>query len=91
MDSGIDPLPDAATAEISRSQIWQWIHQDRETAEGDAITRAYVEGIVTEVLAEVPRTDGDRFDDAAEIFREVALRPEFPAFLTLPAYAKHLD
>jgi len=43
------------------------------------------------VLAEVPRSNGDRFDDAAAVFREVALRPEFPAFLTLPAYAKYLN
>ncbi|KTS55411.1 malate synthase [Microbacterium testaceum] len=86
-----DLMEDAATAEISRSQIWQWIHQDRETAEGDTITRSFVEGLLDEVLAEVPRSDGDRFDDAAAVFREVALRPEFPAFLTLPAYAKYLD
>ncbi len=83
-------MEDAATAEISRSQVWQWIHQDRETAEGDAITREYVEGLIEEVLGEAERRDGDRFDDAAEIFREVALGNEFPAFLTLPAYAKFL-
>lgn len=86
-----DLMEDAATAEISRSQIWQWIHQDRVTAEGDTITRPFVEGLLDEVLSEVPRSEGDRFDDAAAVFREVALRPEFPAFLTLPAYAKYLD
>jgi malate synthase len=42
------------------------------------------------VLAEVERRDGDRFDDAAEVFREVALGEEFPAFLTLPAYSMFL-
>jgi len=83
-------MEDAATAEISRSQIWQWIHQDRATDDGTAITVAYVEGLIAEVLAEVPRSDGDRFDDAAEVFREVALREEFPAFLTTGAYARHL-
>ncbi|MGO1802242.1 MAG: malate synthase, partial [Microbacteriaceae bacterium] len=36
------------------------------------------------------RSAGDRFDDAAEIFREVALGSEFPAFLTLSAYSKFL-
>lgn len=86
-----DLMEDAATAEISRSQIWQWIHQDRETAEGDAITRAFVEGLVEDVLAEAHRFDGDRFDDAAEVFRDVALREEFPAFLTVTAYARCLD
>ena len=86
-----DLMEDAATAEISRSQIWQWIHQDRSTADGTRITREYVEGLLGEVIAEATRFDGDRFDDAAEVFREVALREEFPAFLTLPAYAKYLD
>ena len=84
-------MEDAATAEISRSQIWQWIHQDRSTQEGDAITREYVEALVHRVLGEVQRSDGDRFDDAAEVFREVALREEFPMFLTVPAYARYLD
>ena len=40
--------------------------------------------------SEVDRREGDRYDDAAEIFREVALGQEFPAFLTLPAYARFL-
>lgn len=83
-------MEDAATAEISRSQVWQWIHQDRSTAEGDHITREYIEGLITDVLAEVERHGDDRFDDAAEVFREVALGQEFPAFLTLPAYSKFL-
>jgi malate synthase len=84
-------MEDAATAEISRSQIWQWIHQDQATAEGEPITREYVERVVERVLGEVERTAGDRFDDAAEVFREVALRPEFPTFLTTPAYARYFD
>ncbi len=84
-------MEDAATAEISRSQIWQWIHQDRTTDDGTLITREYVEGLVTEALAEGPRFDGDRFDDAAEIFREVALQEQFPAFLTTAAYARYFD
>ena len=83
-------MEDTATAEISRSQIWQWIHQDRSTEEGDAITREYVEGLITGVLGEVERFDGDRFDEAAEIFRDVATGEEFPAFLTLGAYARYL-
>lgn len=83
-------MEDAATAEISRSQVWQWIHQDRTTEDGTPITRDYVEGLIARVLAEVDRRDGDRYDDAAEVFREVALGSEFPAFLTLPAYARYL-
>jgi malate synthase len=83
-------MEDAATAEISRSQVWQWIHQDRVTDDGTAITREYVEGLIARVLGEVERHDGDRFDDAADVFREVALGADFPAFLTLPAYSRHL-
>ncbi len=87
-------MEDAATAEISRSQIWQWIHQDRSTDDGTRITRDYVEGLIDQVLGEVERRSdeqgGDRFDDAAEIFRDVALGQEFPAFLTLPAYSRFL-
>ncbi len=83
-------MEDAATAEISRSQIWQWIHQDRTTEDGERITREYVEGLIARVLGEVTRSEGDRFDDAAAVFREVALGSDFPAFLTLPAYSRYL-
>ena len=89
-------MEDAATAEISRSQVWQWIHQDRRTDDGTAITREYIEGLITQVLEEVARpstgsgTAGDRFEDAAEVFREVALGADFPTFLTLPAYNRYL-
>lgn len=83
-------MEDAATAEISRSQVWQWIHQDRSTEDGTRITPEYIEDLITEVLAEVPRSTDDRFEDAAEVFREVALGIEFPAFLTTSAYSKFL-
>ncbi|MGZ0712927.1 malate synthase A (plasmid) [Coraliomargarita sp. W4R53] len=83
-------MEDAATAEISRSQVWQWIHQDQRTAEGDRITAEYIEGLITRVLGEVDRSEGDRFDDAAEIFRDVSLGKDFPAFLTLSAYSRFL-
>ncbi len=83
-------MEDAATAEISRSQVWQWIHQDRSTEDGTPITREYVEELIAQVLREVDRREGDRYDDAAAIFREVALGQDFPAFLTLPAYSRYL-
>ncbi|MFE6997375.1 malate synthase A [Microbacterium sp. NPDC057659] len=83
-------MEDAATAEISRSQVWQWIHQSQTVEDGTPITAEYVEGLIAEMLSTTWRTEGNRFDDAAEVFREVALRPEFPAFLTLPAYSRFL-
>ncbi len=83
-------MEDAATAEISRSQIWQWVHHGTETSEGRTITHAWVEEVLDEVVATLPRTDGDRFDDATAIFRQVALGEDYPSFLTLSAYAQHL-
>ena len=50
----------------------------------------YIEGLITRVLEEVTRTEGDRFDDAAAIFEEVALGEDFPSFLTIPAYNRFL-
>ena len=83
-------MEDAATAEISRSQIWQWIHDNSITAEGRRIDEAWVTTVVAEVVAGLERTPGDRFDDALEVFRASALKPEFPAFLTVGAYARFL-
>ena len=83
-------MEDAATAEISRSQIWQWIHQDQKTAEGTPIKAAWVRELIADFLENTPRQEGDRFDTAAEIFAEVALGETFPTFLTVSAYSTHL-
>ncbi|WP_378145518.1 malate synthase A [Cnuibacter sp. UC19_7] len=83
-------MEDAATAEISRSQLWQWIHHRIRTSEGTRITRDLVSVLIDQQLATTPRTDEDRFDDAAAIVRMVALEDDFPTFLTIPAYAHYL-
>jgi len=83
-------MEDAATAEISRSQIWQWIHQDQRTAEGTRITREWVSRLIEETVAGFARSEGDRFDDAVELFADVALGEHFPTFLTVPAYSRYL-
>ncbi|WP_062311766.1 malate synthase A [Demequina rhizosphaerae] len=83
-------MEDVATAEISRSQLWQWIHLRVATAEGILVTPSYVGRIVDEVQAGLPRTPDDRLDDAAALLREVCLEDAFPTFLTLPAYARFL-
>jgi malate synthase len=83
-------MEDAATAEISRSQLWQWIHRDVTTEEGNRVTRAYVESLLDSLLEDVPRAEGNRFDDAAAVFREVTLRDDFPTFLTISAYSRYL-
>jgi len=83
-------MEDAATAEISRSQLWQWIHHNSVTAEGIRIDETWVEDQLAEVYEALERTPGDRFDDALEVFRASALEPEFPTFLTVGAYARYL-
>jgi len=83
-------MEDAATAEISRSQLWQWIHQRVVTAEGTRVSVTSVEAILAEVVAGLERSPGDRFDAAIDVFREVTLEEDFPTFLTLGAYARYL-
>jgi malate synthase len=68
-------MEDAATAEISRSQIWQWLHHGRITADD-------VRRITDEEVAKL----GDGYDDARAIFERIATQPDYVEFLTLPAY-----
>ena len=82
-------MEDAATAEISRSQVWQWIASGTRTEHGP-VTRERASAVLDEVLAGLDRHDGDRYDDAAAVFREVALGEEFPEFLTTIAYGRYL-
>ncbi|EON24656.1 MULTISPECIES: malate synthase A [Nocardioides] len=84
--AGIDNLmEDAATAEISRSQVWQWINNAATLDTGEVITRELVERIVAEEHAALG--DGEHLGDARRLFAESALSETFPDFLTLPAYA----
>jgi malate synthase len=92
--SGCVPLhhlmEDAATAEISRAQIWQWIRHRAKLADGRLIDLALCNQILDEELAKLkatPATD-NRYDDAANIFRDLIAAERFPEFLTLPAYEK---
>ena len=85
-----DLMEDAATAEISRSQLWQWMHQGIVTQESTPITRQLVERLLAETMASAPRSPGDKFDEAAEVFRLVTLGDDYPTFLTIPAYARYL-
>jgi malate synthase len=85
-------MEDAATAEISRSQVWQWVHNGVVTAEGTPITADYVRQLEGEELDKVRSAVGDqvyakgRYDEARELFEQVALADDFVDFLTLPAY-----
>jgi malate synthase len=84
-------MEDVATAEISRSQVWQWIASGTVTHDDQLpVTRERAEVILLDVVASLPRDRGGRIEDAAAIFREVALQDDFPAFLTSPAYRRYL-
>ncbi|GGF11955.1 malate synthase A [Subtercola lobariae] len=83
-------VADASAAEISRAQLWQWIHYSTVTAEGTRITTESVIAELDEQVRTAERFDGDQFDAAADIVRLVALEEDFPTYLTIPAYAHYL-
>ncbi|MEU1689192.1 malate synthase A [Micromonospora sp. NPDC005707] len=81
-------MEDAATAEISRSQVWQWLHNDVTLDDtGERVTRELVERIADEEIATLPGAPGD-YADARALFMEVAVVDEFADFLTVPAYER---
>ncbi|RSM85423.1 malate synthase A [Kibdelosporangium aridum] len=79
-------MEDAATAEISRAQVWQWVRNDVVLDNGATVTADLVRDVLAETRKEL---DGlPHLDAAVELFDQVALADEFVDFLTLPAYAK---
>ncbi len=83
-------MEDAATAEISRAQIWQWIQHGVKTADGQTITRDLYRTLRDEEVAKLGTPAGNRYSDAVEILDTLIESDEFITFLTLPAYA-YLD
>ena len=85
-------MEDAATCEISRSQVWQWVHHGVTLASGEEITAELVQKIEDEELDNIRELVGDAvFDkapskEARAIFEQVTLTDEFVEFLTLAAY-----
>src|SRR5579884_1401329 len=86
-------MEDAATAEISRSQIWQWVHNDVTLADtGEQVTAELVRQVADQVMGEIREEiggeafDSGRWKEARDVFEEVALADDFADFLTLPAY-----
>jgi malate synthase len=80
-------MEDAATAEISRSQVWQWIRNGVVLEGGEKVTAELVRGIVAEELAAARAERAGRWEEAADLFQRVALGEDFADFLTLPGYA----
>jgi malate synthase len=87
-------MEDAATAEISRAQLWQWIHHKARLNDGRAISLELCLKTIEEELAKMQQSVGDaqfragRYNDAANILRDLIQSPKFVEFLTLPAYER---
>ena len=82
-------MEDAATAELSRAQVWQWIRHSRGLLDdGRKVTKELFRRVLDEELAKVRRFASDRFDVARELFDQITTDDEFVEFLTLPGYEK---
>ncbi len=85
-------MEDAATAEISRAQVWQWVRHNQKLDDGRAITKELVREIVREENDKVKAQMGEenyakgRYEDAAQLMIDLVEQPQFYEFLTLPAY-----
>ncbi|MDR7302529.1 malate synthase A [Haloactinomyces albus] len=82
-------MEDAATAEISRSQIWQWLHNGVVLAEGQQVTKELIHEVLGDAEKQLRSEDGfpvENLGRAVELFERVAVADEFVDFLTLPAY-----
>jgi malate synthase len=85
-------MEDAATVEIARSQIWQWLHYGTQLSDGRHITHDLVKGLLDD---EYQRWRNERpasthLDQARELFSNVALSAEYPNFSTIGAYQRYM-
>jgi len=89
-------MEDAATAEISRAQLWQWVKHEARTREGRPVTADSVRHTIAEELEKMhgefgaARFSAGGFEQAGRLFGDLVTGPEFAEFLTLPAY-EYLD
>jgi len=85
-------MEDAATCEISRAQIWQWINHRAQLDDGRTVVPALVRQILDEETAKIREQVGDevwragRPEEARQLFERVALSPELVEFMTIPGY-----
>jgi malate synthase len=82
-------MEDAATAEIARSQIWQWLRFGTPLADGRPIDHALIDRLLDEEIIAADR-DGYPMAAARDVFTDCALGTELPEFFTTRAYARHL-
>jgi malate synthase len=86
-------MEDAATAEISRSQVWQWVHSSAALANGTVVDRSLVERVVAQEYDALVAAGGPyavHLSTARDLFLSTALDDDFVEFLTLPAYEELL-
>jgi malate synthase len=85
-------MEDAATAEISRTQVWQWLHKGAQLEDGSVLDKALYQQLKTEEIEKIKSLVGAAafekrpFDLAIELFDQLVLSKDFEEFLTLPAY-----
>ncbi len=84
-------MEDAATAEISRAQVWQWLRHGAKLSDGRNLTKDLVRQTITEECTRLKAAYGDRkFDLASQLFDQMMTGGVFPDFMTLAAY-EHID
>ncbi|MCP3982057.1 MAG: malate synthase A [bacterium] len=87
-----DLMEDAATAEISRAQVWQWLHHAADLEDGRTVDRALVERLIAEEMSSIEaevgaeRLGSGRYDDARKLFADLCFSEELEEFLTSYAY-----
>ena len=85
-------MEDAATAEISRAQIWQWLFHKAKLEDGREVTPDLFKSVMADEMGKVRAAlganvyDKGRFAEAEKLFADMSLAKEFEEFLTLPAY-----
>ena len=85
-------MEDAATAEISRAQVWQWLHHKANLADGRPITLSLYKDLLAQEIEKVKAYVGNeyytkgKFEQAIALFDSLVTAPNFTEFLTLPAY-----
>ncbi len=82
-------MEDAATSEISRAQVWQWIrHPDGRLDDGRKVTKELFREVLEQELGKIRAGSNNRFDDARELFDRITTNDDFAEFLTLPGYER---
>jgi malate synthase len=90
-------MEDAATAEISRTQLWQWVHHSAAKLEdGKKINAALYQALLAEEMEKIKREQGAsypaaRYESARALLSDIVLAPELQDFLTLPAYERLIE